>query len=109
MLEPVQNNFTDWARDNAFGVLFGYNYFHQLSNGTFLSVSSELDTGFALFVFFFGDMVEILLFIIFITICVPESQTRGVVAEQELIFCPEWPLYQRLKQKTYLLRSSFQE
>ena len=49
--------------------MFGYNYFHQFSNGTFLSVSSELDTGFALFFVFFGDMVEILLFIIFIMMC----------------------------------------
>ena len=44
-------NFNNRERDKAFGFLFVYNYFHQFSNNTFLSVASELDTGFALFCF----------------------------------------------------------
>ena len=62
MLKPVNRE-----SQIGFGFLFGCNYFHQFSNGTFLSVGSELDTGFALFCFF--DMVEILLFTIFVTMC----------------------------------------
>ena len=44
-------NFNNRERDKAFGFLFVYNYFHQFSNNTFLSVASELDAGFALFCF----------------------------------------------------------
>ena len=87
-----QNNFTDWDRDKAFGFLLVYNYFHQFSSSTFLSVGFEFDTGFALFCFsaswrkFYCLQLSLR--------CVPEFQTCGVVAAQNEriwngFFCPE--------------------
>ena len=93
--QPVnQNNFTDWDRDKTLGILLVYTV-----KSKFLSVASELDTGFALFCFL-GDMEET--FYSYYPRCVPESQTRGVETARNKhlwngFFCPEWSLWQRLK------------
>ena len=44
----MNQNFTDYDRDKAFGFFLLYNYFGQLNNA-FLSIGFELDTGLVLF------------------------------------------------------------
>jgi len=63
-----QKNFTDWDRDKAFGFLLVYNYFHQFSNSTFF-IGWFWIRYWVHFVLLFGDMEEILLFTIIITMC----------------------------------------